>query len=455
MVAWQGDRKQPREETHMPHDDSNSTPDNEQPQFPENAWVGVLTDYYNLICNTTEAPDELIWAGIIGVLSSIAAGCVRMRWCAGWMKPNLFLLLLGATSKARKTTAMTDAVEIVLNRVRRRGSHPGEPDPFEVVRGQGSGEGLLEAIADRPWWPPGVNKGTQAPTVQNGRGALYLFDEYGAFLEKATRDQAGNFIGFHLQLFDAPEVMQLSTRSNKIVCTNAYGTILAASTPEYLAKGMSEALVYAGFVNRYLFISGQRTSPIPRRPPIDAQAHEALLARIRANVATLAGSEMVLSPEAEAINAQKYIIDFNKTEESPLLEAATDRGPTLAMRLAMVLAFADGTAVISGAHMQAAWDVVAYSRSVVKRLLDRVKHRNFEQAEAKLIRAARKVAGANNGTFARSEVRARLHGGSGLTAKEFTVVWDALVLAEDILPAPSTIPQAEPRFVLSHDLAEG
>ncbi|HYD54040.1 MAG TPA: DUF3987 domain-containing protein, partial [Gemmatimonadaceae bacterium] len=366
----------------MPLLHSINTTDNEQPQFPETAWIGEIAEYYNLICDTTEAPDELIWGAIVSVLASLAALCIRLPWGTGFMRPILFLCLLGETSRTRKTTAMTDAVDTVLDPLRPRGTQPGEPDPFEIVRGQGSGEGLLDILADRQWRPPGANN-TTPPNVQTGRAALFMFDEFGALVEKSARDHAGNLHGFLLQLFDSPSQMQLTTRSKVTVCTNAHGSILAASTPDFLAKGLTESMVHSGFVNRFFFLAGKRTSPIPHRPPIDANARQALLDRVRGHMQALRGTEMTMSPEARAVNESKYIADFHRTEESSLVEAATDRGSTLAIRIAMVFAFAEGSPIITGHHMNAAWDLVQYSRRVVCRLLGLMTSKDFEHAEKK------------------------------------------------------------------------
>lgn len=437
----------------MPQTNSSTTSESQQMPFPESAWLGLTIDYYNLIANTSEAPNEFLWASIMGVLSFIASSCVRIRSTTGFTYPVLFMCLLGETARTRKTTSMNDAVTLALEPLRVRGTQPGEPDPQEVVRGHGSGEGLMDALADRPWWPPGVNRNTQPPTIQTGRSALFLFDEYGAALEKAAREAAGNFYGFHLHLFDAGPLMQLSTRSNKTTCTNARGTILAASTPDYLARGLNEGLIRSGFVNRFLFFTGQRKAPIPLRPPVDQAAYQAFLQKLWTYVSTLKGVEMTVSAEAAAVNAERYCAYFSKADEAPLLEAATGRSPEIALRLAMVLAFAEGSAVVTAAHMRGAWDAVHYSNSVTSRLLGLMKSNDFEEAERRLTRALRRLAAENGGTFTRSEARKRTRGGNGLSAKAFTLVWEALVAAEDVLQveAPNQS-QAESRFALNQSL---
>lgn len=420
-----------------------------QPPFPESVWRGAIADYFNVIADTTEASDSLIWGAVTSVISALAATCVRLPWAAEMLRPVVFLCLLGQTSRARKTTAISDAVNIVLEPLRPKATQPGEPDPFEIVRGHGSGEGLMDALADREWYPPGANRARDPANVQTGRTVYYVIDEFGAALEKSAREAAGNFNGFVLQLFDAPPSMSLNTRSKKLVCTNSVGSIIAASTYDYLAKSISEGLVHSGFMNRFLFVTGERTSPISIRPPVDVAARDALLNRVQSTMDSLRGSTMTLSDSARSLHDALYNVEFYREDESQLVAAATDRNGTLAVRLAMVLAFADGTPVIGAEHIQAAWDFVGYSRQVVSGLLARMKDRTFEQAEGKVIRACRRTMAETGGSFSRPAIRARVHGGNGLGSKTFTVTWDALLSAGDIIPLPVTDPNGEQNYVLA------
>lgn len=423
------------------------------PPFPEDVYTGAIRDYHALICETTEAPDELIaMAAILGI-SSLAARCISLPWAGGVMRPILFGCLIGASGRAKKTAAATDMVDLVVDPLRPRSTRPGEPDPFEIVRGHGSGEGLLEELADRQWWSPGANRKADPPIVQTGRQALFVFDEFGALLEKAARDQAGNLISFLLQLFDGSREVRHSTRSQRLVCTDCIGSIVAASTTDFLAKNLSESLIHQGLVNRFLFASGMPTAPVPMRPPIDHAAHQQLLSKLRGYMTSLMGRTIELAPDARAEYNHRYIQERQRPEKAPLIEAATGRMDILALRVAMVLAFAEGTHVISRTNIVAAWDLVAYSNQVVEDLLGRLANKTLEQAEAKLFRACRRVAAESGGSFARSEVRERLRGGNGMNAKHFTLTWDAACAAGDLLGAltPSGV---EPRFVLAPGLED-
>lgn len=428
---------------------SNESTSPTPPPFPESVWRGAICDYYNLICNTTEASDSLIWAAITSVMSALAATCVCLPWAAEVVRPILFFCLLGQTSRARKTTAISDAIHVALEPLRPRAMQPGEPDPFEIVRGHGSGEGLMEALADRSWYPPGANRARDPANVQTGRTVYYVLDEFGALLEKAAREAAGNFTAFALQLFDAQPSMALSTRSNKLTCTDAKGTIIAASTYDYFTKNLTDSLVHSGFLNRFLFVTGGRTAPIPIRPPVDPGARDALVQRLRTTMTALRGQEMRFCADAQALHNQLYSTEFYRDDESPLVAAATDRNGTTVVRLAMTLAFAEGMPVITPEHVQAAWDFMAYSRQVVDGLLGQMKDRTFEQAEAKMVRACRRTMTEGGGPFTRADIRDRLHGGNGLTSRNFTVTWDALLSAGDVLPLPATDPNGEPKYVLA------
>ncbi len=408
-----------------------------RPKFPENAWFGVIADYYNLVADTTEAPEEFIWAGIVGVLSALAAASVGIPWGPQLMRPILYLCLLGETGRSRKTTSVDDARSLILEPLAPRSQQAGEPDPLEIVNGSGSGEGLIDVLADREWFPEGADKKAR-PNIQTGRRAVFLFDEFGALLGKAGRDQAGDLIGFMLKAFDMPQELKHSTRSRKVICTNATATIIAASTAAYLSKGLSEDLIQAGLLNRFLFVQGGRGDPLPIRPAIDAEQHRQLLGRVAAALSAVMGKPMSLSPEAVAVNDARYRLDHGRQESSDLLAAATNRTPVMAVRLSMLFAVADGTSTISGEHMTAGWDVAEYGRLVAADLVDQVHDKTWKEAEARLVSRAMRVAQTSSGTFTKTEVRDGVKGSHGMDAGTFNRIWESLIRAGDFVPVGDT-----------------
>jgi len=401
------------------------------PKFPETAWPGLFTSYYNLIANTCEASDSFIWASSAGMFSALFSPGVGMAWGPQVLKPTLYLLLLGATGRTRKTTAMQDARRTILDPFMPRPRFPGDPERLTVLSGFVSGEGMADALSDREFWSPGKKKGEDPPEVAMGRCGFFEFDEFASQLIKSNKDAAGNFTGMLLRLWDLPATLSLRTRREQVTATNPLTVVLAASTYSYMSRALSQGHVHDGLVNRFLLVHGEPGEPIPVRPPINPQEHAALLSELHQAMNAVWGKPFTMSPSAEAVHAAHYRNDHQQRHESDLLEAATSRASILAIRLAVLFAAARGSTVISDADMQGAWDVMAYNQAVAARLLQSLHDSNWREAEARVLAAARRVAAESGGTFAMAEVRARLKGGNGLDARTFNGCWQALVRAGD------------------------
>ncbi|MFP2923797.1 DUF3987 domain-containing protein [Pyxidicoccus sp. 3LG] len=401
------------------------------PKFPDTAWLGVFANYYDLIAPTCEASDAFIWASAAGALSALFAPGVGMPWGSQTLRPTLYLLLLGSTGRTRKTTAMQDAQEILLNPHLPRPRFPGDPQRLSVVSGFTSGEGMTDTLADKEFWPPGKKKGEDPPEVMTGRCVLFEFDEFAAQLNKANKDAAGSFTGTLLKLWDLPPTLTLRTRREQVTATNPLTVVLAASTYSYMGKALTKGLVHDGLLNRFILVHGDPGEPVPVRPPIDPRAREALMAELRRAFSAVWGKPFTLSPGAEAVHRARYLEDHRQQHESDLMEAATSRASIIAMRLALLFAAARGSTVISDRDMQGAWDVTAYNRAVVGRLLQSIKDSTWHEAEERVLAAARRVATASSGTFSMEEVRARLKGGNGLDARTFNGCWNSMVRAGD------------------------
>lgn len=408
------------------------------PAFPTGAWRGVLGAYRDLVAHTGEASTSFIWAAAAASLSVLLAPGVALAWGPETMRPLVFNLLLGSTGRSRKTTAISDAVRLLVEPFTPPPRYPGEPLLLSTLSGFASGEGLTEALADQDTWPPPKKRGVDAPERVVGRRALLVFDEFGAQLAKAGKDAAGNFIGVLLRLWDAPDRIQLSTRKAQLQATRPHVSILAASTYSYMGRALSPELVRDGLLNRFLLVHGEAGEPLPVRPPIDRAAHEQLKASITAAAQAVWGTPFVLDAEARALHAARYGVEHHRQHDSELLEDATGRAAAQAVRLALLFAAARGSTTVDQGDVAAAWEVVDYSRAVASHLLQHLEDRTWRDAEARVIARARKVAETYAGTFSRQEVRAGLKGGNGLDARTFSAAFDSLVRAGDIVRVEDT-----------------
>ncbi|MBZ4421754.1 DUF3987 domain-containing protein [Myxococcus sp. RHSTA-1-4] len=413
--------------------DTAASESNAPPRFPDTAWPGVFASYYDLVAPTCEASDAFIWASATGMLSTLFAPGVGMAWGSQILKPTLYLLLLGATGRTRKTTAMQDARRILLDPFMPRPRFPGDPERITVLSGFASGEGMADALSDQEFWPPGKKKGEGPPEVATGRCALFEFDEFASQLMKSNKDAAGNFTGMLLRLWDLPPTLSLRTRREQVTTTNPLAVILAASTYSFMGRALSQGHIRDGVLNRFLLVHGEPGKAVPVRPAINPQDHMALMTELHQALTAVWGRLFTLSPGAEAVHTTLYCNDHQQRRESDLLEAATSRASIMAIRLAVLFAAARGSTVISDTDMQGAWDVMTYNQAVVARLLQSLQDSTWREAEARVQSAARREAAASGGTFTMAAVRARLKGGNGLDARTFNGCWMSMVRAGDFV----------------------
>jgi hypothetical protein len=428
-----------------------SAPADPSPVFPESAFVGLFADYRQLVAPTTEAPDAFHWASLLASLSALVGRSAKLEGGPDGVTPLLHVALLGRTGKARKSTAMEDAVSLfvdllpaaieVLADARARaqlqvvdGDHLRVPtrdrspatNTFEftldVVRGAGSGEGLAEALADKD--------------DETGKRALFVIDEFGALLEKAGRGQAGNLVELLLRLYDAPTKFEHRTRKASFSVTNGVGVFLGASTVEWVHRTLTEAHVRRGLVSRFIWVLGDRKpKPLARRPAIDKEGHQAFLVLAAERLSAAAGKTFSLTAEADALHQQRYELEYHRSDETDLQSAASARADGLALRLSLLLAIADGAKKVGLAHIEAAWGVVDYSRDVSGNLVEHIGTKSRAGAESRVLTAAHKTAEATRGAFTRRDVFQRVKGATGVPTDVFERAWKALVANGELVAA--------------------
>lgn len=385
------------------------------PTFPESAFVGLFADYRALVAPTTEAPDSFHWASLLASLSALVGRTAKLEGGPAGVVPLLHVALLGRTGKARKSTAMEDAVSLLVDALPGalealaaarapaqlqvvNGDHLRPPSRSEssavdattfaldVVRGAGSGEGLAESLADTD--------------EESGKRALFVIDEFGALLEKAGRGQAGNLVELLLRLYDAPTKFEHRTRKASFSVTNGVGVFLGASTVEWVHRTLTEAHVRRGLVSRFIWVLGDRKPmPLARRPAIDKESHSAFLALAAERLSAAAGKTFALTAQADAVHQRRYEFEYHRDDESDLHSAASARADGLALRLSLLLAVADGAEKVEVVHVEAAWAVVDYSRRVSSNLVEHISTKTRAGAETRVLGAARKTSEATGSSI--------------------------------------------------------
>ncbi len=414
------------------------------PTFPQGAWQGLFQDYRQLVGPTTEAPDAFLWGSMAAAWSVLLGRAVRIPNTIDPISPVIHVALLGDTGVARKSSAVSDAVNIVVNplKVILQGV-PGEPCPVEVVNGSGSGEGFMEQLADRHWWPPSVQgKKTAAnANIQTGRRALFTVAEFGGLLEKISRDQAGSMESFLLESFDAKDSWVHATRrregADPLVVTRGAGVVCGCSTVEWLGDALTQAQVKIGLVNRFLWIVGapqqhfiafRGLADPTKRSTFEYQA-------LAAYKTALTRGDYILDAKALALHEASYCF-FRQQKRTSLMHAAVARSDVIALRLSIIICIACNDTMIREDHMRAAWAVTSFSNECVEWILSRVQTKEIGEAEDRIldrihvVLAARKHPRNRDGSFTKKDIREGL---TRMSSELFVRAWAALMLSEQIM----------------------
>lgn len=403
------------------------------PPFPEVAWQSRLfAGYRGLVSPTTEAAEPLVFGAFLASLSFLVAPRCGLRWGPKTEKPIVQVALLGRTGRDRKSTALQDAIDIVAEPLRPRSTDGREPDLSSIAVGMGSGEGLLALIADREFEDGGTRR------TQRGRSLLLGLHELGEVLAKIERGQAGALHDFLLNAFDGRSSWTLQLKVGKLIATDAVAVVAGASTYEWLLEQLQPAMVGAGLLNRWLLFTGERRGPLALRPAIAASAVEAFQADVAQALAAVGRTELRLDDAAARLHEAHYARAFTVQPAHALADAATARTDAHALRLSMLFAVGDASAVIRPEHVEAAWQVAEYSAAIAEDLVEQIGARSLRDSEERIMRAAEKAAIQGDGSFSRREIWQRLKGKSGMSRETFLRAWDGLVGAEDIVPSDAT-----------------
>jgi hypothetical protein len=340
----------------------------------------------------------------------------------------------------RKSGSMTDARDVVVRPYEARviqQCQPGEPSPFVIIDGLGSGEGFLEAISDVQWSPPGGKKGV-IPNTQTGRTGLYLVTEFGDLIKKINMGAAGAMQNFIKVTFDCPHTISHNVKATKdskaFRATDATGVWLVASATEWLGEQLQVADVRNGLINRFIWLAGDLNGQVlSMRVPIDAMQQQVFQQTLLTTADMVRGQTFTLDPAAQTYHHTKYVERRYTKIVDTLLHDATARIDVIALRVAMLIAAYNGKIVIDDVIMHSAWELMEYSYAVVEHMLSHMMPHTSSEIDHRICRAARKVA-KEDGTFTKRMVWRGMAGTNAkVSSNDFDKAWLGLKNVGDVM----------------------
>ena len=311
------------------------------------AFHGLAGEIVKVIEPHTEADPAALMVQVLIAFGALVGRGPHVRVEGDQHHGNLFALLAGETSKARKGTSW-GRVQEIFSRV------AGWP---QVVSGLSSGEGLKFAVRDaiRKIERDKKTRTTEEievdPGVQDKR-LLVVEAEFAQVLRQAPR--AGNTLSATVRSAWDTGTLRTLTKTDPITATGAHISIIGHITIDELRAELTATDAANGFANRFLFMCVKRSKVLPfGGDAIDA----GLLADLSRRIEQAAARPRVCSEvtmTAAARNAWAKVYPTLSEGYPGLFGAVTARSEAQCLRLALVYALMDDAASIDLPHLLAA-----------------------------------------------------------------------------------------------------
>ena len=294
--------------------------------------------------------------------------------------PNLFTLLVGNTSKARKGTSW--------RRIRRLFEETSWVNDC-LCGGLSTGEGLIHRVRDRVIEAQYDKKTRKTHDVVVDPGVddkrlLVIEEEFARPLRAMMRPE--NILSAVLREAWDGDQLQVMTKKSPQKATGAHISVIAHITRDDLLENMDMTSTANGFGNRLMFCCIRRSKTLPFGGRGGDQVIPPIRARLLEAINHCPIGELRFDHEAEELWREKY--DELSAERLGMYGAITARGEAQVIRIALLYALLDQKQFIGAPHLEAALEVWRYADASARSIFgDKVGDRIADSILAALRRA--------------------------------------------------------------------
>jgi len=319
------------------------------PVLNEDALCGLPGDIVKAIDPCTEADRVAVLMNALAMFGNAAGRTPHALVGGGRHGTNLFIATVGRSGSGRKGVATTE-VKALMEQV--------DPEWSAncVASGLSSGEGLIYAVRD----PSDVlNKDGLPvdPGVMDKR-LLSIETEFASVLRVMTRD--GNTVSARIRDAWDGVILRTLTRQSPLTATGAHVGIIGHVTLDDLLKYLTATEAGNGFGNRFLWACVKRSKELPENE--QGPSYKEIVPRLRdaLEFAWRQHEPIRRDEAAREMWGQAY---GRLTAERPgLYGAVTGRGEAQTLRLSLVYALLDQSAVVRADHLKAALAIWQYAQ---------------------------------------------------------------------------------------------
>jgi hypothetical protein len=320
-----------------------SVPQN--PILSEDALYGVAGMAVRALAPHTEAHPAAILLQLLAAFGNAVGPAPHCMVDATRHGLNLFLVLVGESSKARKGTSW--------NQIRR-----------------------LFAEVDHPWVAERVTPARLTPAAHiyalrdqqpvTDRRLLAVSEEFAAVLHSLRRNK-GHLSPLLRCAWDSGDLRSLDGRL-PIQATGTHISLIAHITRRELTENLHPTEAHNGFANRCLWTGVQRSQCLPEGGNLDAHELSAVATELRRALDWVGDAHTIrLSRDEQARTLWNDCYPVLSQVHPGLYGAATSRAEAQVLRLSAIYSVLDCSSSIRLPHLQAAlavWDYCSASASL-------------------------------------------------------------------------------------------
>lgn len=310
----------------------------------EEVYHGLTGDFVHAIEPQSEADPMALLVQFLVAFGNVIGRKPYFQVEATRHYPNLFVVLVGPTSKGRKGTALNhvlrlfESVDLEWAKTRRQS-------------GLSSGEGLINAVKDDSPDSPGIND----------KRLLVVQEEFSSVL-KVLRREGNTLSGVMRQAWDSGE-LQTMTRHDPLRASGVHVSIIGHIGRDELRRHLTETEMANGFGNRFLWICARRSKQLPHGG--DSVNLSPFVERLQRAITFAQKVErMTFDPEAKVIWEKVY---GELSEGLPgLFGSITNRAEAQVVRIACIYGLLNCSPIISKEHLMASLALWEYCEASCK-----------------------------------------------------------------------------------------
>jgi hypothetical protein len=312
------------------------------PSHPEpEVFCGLADEFVSIVGPHSESDPMALLSQFLVGFGNVIGRSAHFRVEADEHYTNLFLVLVGPTSKARKGSALSQVKRFLSE---------ADPDWADTCMASGlsSGEGVVWAVRDATYSKDGEKL---LDTGVADKRLFALEPEIAQQLRLMGR-QSNILSTIIRQAWDNGNLRTL-TKNSPAQATGAHISILGHITAQELRRYLNETELGNGFGNRFLWLCVKRSKLLPEGGRLN---HDDALHFTGQLVQTVAWARQVKevrrSPKARTLWAEVY--PELSEGRAGLIGAVTNRAEAQVVRLSLIYALLDRSPEIKTKHLRAA-----------------------------------------------------------------------------------------------------